>query len=369
MRGARWWWVLGWAAGCARPDAVRADWIAAETAIASAQALHAATCNPTALARAEAQLRFARLEADQGDLPRAAEHARLARSTAEQSVRDAEACGRADRDADGVIDRSDACPDEAEDRDQFRDDDGCPDPDLLGDDDGDGVANLDDGLNTDDDHDGIGALLDVCPSRAEDRDGWDDDDGCPDPDDDGDGVADLDDRCPREPGDRLRSGCPAVDADRDGVADGHDRCPQTPETTNQYLDGDGCPDTPPTHAFLTNTRIEALEPIPFDFATATLRPEALPVLDDIAKILLDAPALRVVVEGHTDTDGEPGFLFALSRERAESVRAYLESRGIAPDRLAVIGFGGNRPVASNATPEGRAQNRRTAFALLPGGAR
>src|SRR5690606_14506022 len=92
------------------------------------------------------------------------------------------------RDGDGIPDDDDQCADEPEDQDGFQDDDGCPDPDN----DADGVPDTDD----------------ACPNDAEDQDGHEDADGCPDLDNDGDGVADADDECPSEPGDPAANGCP-----------------------------------------------------------------------------------------------------------------------------------------------------------------
>ena len=85
----------------------------------------------------------------------------------------------ADRDHDGILDAVDKCPDQPEDKDGFEDADGCPDPDN----DGDGVLDA----------------ADKCPDKAEDKDGFQDADGCPDPDNDGDGVLDAADTCPDTP--------------------------------------------------------------------------------------------------------------------------------------------------------------------------
>ncbi|MFQ5600610.1 MAG: OmpA family protein [Candidatus Krumholzibacteriia bacterium] len=133
-----------------------------------------------------------------------------------------------DKDHDGIPDKRDECAEQAEDFDGYEDDDGCPDLDN----DGDGVADRDD----------------LAPDLAEDFDGFEDDDGRPDLDNDGDGTPDVDDECPNEPedydGDQDTDGCPDVlrDADRDGVPDGMDRCPDAPEDRDGFEDADGCPD-------------------------------------------------------------------------------------------------------------------------------
>ncbi|HEX2686885.1 MAG TPA: choice-of-anchor D domain-containing protein, partial [Kofleriaceae bacterium] len=99
----------------------------------------------------------------------------------------------------------------------------------------------------DSDGDGIVDKLDRCPHEPEDKDGFQDDDGCPDLDNDGDGIADANDKCPNEPEDKDgfqdEDGCPDPDNDGDGIADAKDKCPDEPETFNGKDDDDGCPDT------------------------------------------------------------------------------------------------------------------------------
>ncbi|HMG54638.1 MAG TPA: thrombospondin type 3 repeat-containing protein, partial [Kofleriaceae bacterium] len=118
-----------------------------------------------------------------------------------------------DADGDGIRDSVDKCPNEPEDKDMFEDDDGCPDPDN--------------------DHDGIPDALDKCPLDPEDKDGFQDDDGCPDKDNDGDGIPDTLDKCPNEPEDKDlfedEDGCPDPDNDHDGIPDALDKCPNAPE--------------------------------------------------------------------------------------------------------------------------------------------
>lgn len=131
-----------------------------------------------------------------------------------------------DSDGDGVPDGVDRCPALAEDRDGFQDEDGCPD--------------------VDNDADGVLDSLDRCPSEAEDIDGNQDQDGCPDLDNDADGIPDSLDQCPdlvedrdgREDGD----GCPDLDNDKDGILDSLDACPDVAEDRDGYKDDDGCPD-------------------------------------------------------------------------------------------------------------------------------
>jgi OOP family OmpA-OmpF porin len=80
--------------------------------------------------------------------------------------------------------------------------------------------------------------------------------------------------------------------------------------------------------------------------------------------LTSNPDARVAIEGHTDAQGDEASNLALSESRAEAVRDYLVSQGIAADRLETAGFGESRPIASNDTAEGRAENRRIEFRLL-----
>jgi OmpA-OmpF porin, OOP family len=132
-----------------------------------------------------------------------------------------------DQDDDGVRDDQDLCPEDLkEDRDGHQDDDGCPD--------------------WDNDDDGVPDQNDKCDGEAEDEDGHQDDDGCADPDNDGDNILDIDDACPDKPGiqseDPKQRGCPDNDPDKDGVLGAADKCPAEPEDVDQHDDGDGCID-------------------------------------------------------------------------------------------------------------------------------
>ncbi len=102
----------------------------------------------------------------------------------------------------------------------------------------------------------------------------------------------------------------------------------------------------------------------FDTAEATLKPESEQTLGQVLALLQRKPALRLQVAGHTDSQGEAGYNQALSRRRAEAVVAWLVGRGIAASRLAAEGHGESRPVASNASEEGRARNRRVELRQL-----
>lgn len=96
----------------------------------------------------------------------------------------------------------------------------------------------------------------------------------------------------------------------------------------------------------------------FDFNKATLRPEGRQKVEHAAGVLRENVTVHVVVEGHTDSVGSDAYNQRLSERRAASVRDYLVEKGISPSRIRTQGYGETRPVASNATEEGRAQNRR-----------
>lgn len=132
-----------------------------------------------------------------------------------------------------------------------------------------------------------------------------------------------------------------VDTDGDGLVDGVDKCPTLYAKTP-----DGCP--PPL----------VLEGVQFDFDKATLRPEAFAILDKTVEGMKDWGDVKIEVAGHTDSRGSEEYNMNLSQRRAETVRDYLISKGVAADRLTATGHGKSNPIADNKTEEGRFQNRR-----------
>jgi OOP family OmpA-OmpF porin len=102
----------------------------------------------------------------------------------------------------------------------------------------------------------------------------------------------------------------------------------------------------------------------FDSGSATLKQSSFSVLDDVADLLRENSEVRVEIAGHTDSDGSAAYNQDLSRRRAESVRSYLVQKGISASRLTTVGYGESQPVASNATADGKAQNRRIEFRVL-----
>jgi len=245
-----------------------------------------------------------------------------------------------DRDQDGLVDKIDTCPQEAEDFDDFEDLDGCPDLDN----DGDTVADV----------------VDSCPNTPEDADGFEDSDGCPDANNDEDSLVDADDLCPNEAGPPEAQGCP--DLDGDGVPDLRDKCINDPKPSDEPPDAsDGCP----KEAWITQVGLSFKGKILFENGRAVLMEDSLALLDKLKALLDEHPeAGRVEVQGHTDNTGAPDDNLKLSEERATAVRAYLVEKGIEEQRLIAKGYGPDRPISTNRTERGREQNRRVAFEFL-----
>lgn len=202
-------------------------------------------------------------------------------------------------------------------------------------------------------------------------------------DSDGDGVIDPNDMCPGTPAGRTvdARGC-ELDSDGDGVVDGSDACPGTPAGTavdargcpldsdgDGVLDGsDACPNTPAgTRVDIRGCEIKQdarLEGVQFRHDSAELTPGSETVLDDVAASLSNYPDLRVELAGYTDSSGADDYNFNLSQRRADSVRAYLISKGVDAANLVARGYGEADPVANNGTADGRAENRRVMMRIL-----
>jgi OOP family OmpA-OmpF porin len=260
--------------------------------------------------------------------------------------------GGKDTDGDGIYDKDDACPEVAGLK-QFN---GCPDTD------GDGIIDGSDACPTE-----FGlAALNGCPDK--DGDGIaDKDDACPDtaglaafqgcPDTDRDGIADKDDKCPTVAGPKSNGGCPILDADKDGVNDKDDDCP----TVAGPASNKGCPE-------VTAETIKQLnaygKTILFDSGKSTFKNQSYTVLQSIGDILKEYPNSNFMIEGHTDSDGSNQLNQTLSENRAAAVKNYLIEKGIAAERLKSTGFGETKPIDTNKTAKGKANNRRVEVSLI-----
>ncbi len=234
-----------------------------------------------------------------------------------------------DKDGDGVLDKVDECPEKAGPEENY----GCPWPDT----DGDSVLDKDD----------------RCPEEA----GEVDNDGCPWPDTDGDSLLDKDDNCPNVAGPTENQGCPWPDSDGDGVLDKDDNCPNVAGT----VANNGCPEVTEE---VQKTLNEYAKTILFDSGKSSIKAESDQVLKDIVSILNEYPTAKFTVEGHTDSAGSAKLNQRLSDSRANAVKNYLIENGIDQFRLSAIGYGEDRPIATNKTRAGRAQNRRVEINLV-----
>jgi outer membrane protein OmpA-like peptidoglycan-associated protein len=179
----------------------------------------------------------------------------------------------------------------------------------------------------DSDHDGILDVDDACPDTGEDRDSYEDEDGCPE-----------------------------ADNDRDGVSDANDKCPNEAETYNGFEDTDGCPDR--GRVVVTSSAIEVLDQVYFAKGTDAIKRESGAILDAIAATLRgNSDIIKVEVGGHASEDEGEGW--ALSSRRAAAVRQALIQRGIAGKRLVIVPYGSTRPIDAKASD----RNRRVDFII------
>jgi len=174
-------------------------------------------------------------------------------------------------------------------------------------------------------------------------------------DTDGDGVKDNVDKCPDTPkGEQVdANGCSdsQKDDDADGVPNSRDKCPNTPVRT--AVDENGCP-----VLFEPGTKTLILKGVTFATGKSDLTPESQEALKPVAASLAARPDVRVEVQGHTDNTGSRAVNMRLSKARADAVEKFLEANGVSPSQLTVKGYGPDKPIASNKTKDGRAQNRR-----------
>lgn len=237
-------------------------------------------------------------------------------------------------------------------------------------------------MPSDSDGDGVNNKIDQCPNtpmgvKVDDR-------GCPF-DKDKDGIPDHRDDCPDTPiGIRVNAkGC-AQDSDADGVTDDIDKCPETPQgtkvddrgckidgeslvseispTADRDNDGvydseDRCLDTP-EGVKVDSGGCWTPEGLSFEINRAKIKKSSYAGLDKVVRVLKNKPNLTIEIGGHTDYFGSARYNKILSLDRAKAVMNYLIKKGISKDRLKATGYGFTIPADSNATPEGRAKNRR-----------
>ena len=245
-----------------------------------------------------------------------------------------------DRDADGILDHDDACPEAAGVKTNDPKTNGCPAP---GDRDGDGVI------------DGS----DACPDVAGEKTSDPTTNGCP-ADRDKDTVPDSVDACPDTPGvksdDPKMNGCPS-DRDKDLVVDAEDACPDSPGPKDSDPKKNGCP-----AVRIEAGQVKILEQIKFKTGSAEILKESQPIIDAVGKALKEHAEIKHLrVEGHTDNKGAAAMNKDLSKRRAASVVTALVKAGVEKTRLTSQGFGPEKPIDNNTTDAGRAANRRVEF--------
>ena len=215
-------------------------------------------------------------------------------------------------------------------------------------------------FDNDSDGDGITGSDDLCPDGLEDFDGFEDEDGCPDPDNDGDGILDTDDDCPNEPEDfdgfEDEDGCPDSDNDGDGILDVNDKCPDEAENFNGIDDEDGCPEG---NEISGEQKLIIMGDDIFSPNSAMIKIEGKKNLEEIIRQLQESPIKKWRIEAHMDSSGNKRFSKNLSLERATAVLEYISYfGGLTKENFQVFGMGDDFPVDVNDTDEGRKRNRR-----------
>lgn len=205
----------------------------------------------------------------------------------------------------------------------------------------------------DSDNDGIVDADDKCPNIAEDKDGFEDEDGCNDFDNDKDGIVDESDGCPSNAEDfdgfEDNDGCPDVDNDGDGVLDAADSCPNVKGVESAY----GCPNAKEIPFQKTE-----LSGVVFGKGSSKLSKSSEKTLNHVYESMVEWRAIKIEFQVHTNNTGTAPNNLKLSQSRADALRLYLVGKGINPNRIKAIGFGEEFPIADNSTEEGRAKNER-----------
>jgi OOP family OmpA-OmpF porin len=219
------------------------------------------------------------------------------------------------------------------------------------------------GCPIDSDGDGVADGIDQCPDTP--KGATVDAKGCPS-DADGDGVLDGIDQCPNTPtGAKVDGkGCP-LDSDGDGVYDGLDKCPDTPKGLK--VDVNGCPvEMIERETELLDTGMIRLNNVNFQTGKDSILADSYPTLDAVGALLSKWAQLKMEISGHTDNTGSAKTNKKLSQARAQSVENYILSHHpeLKAEQYTVKGYGSSKPIATNKTPEGKAQNRRVEFTVL-----
>jgi hypothetical protein len=227
-----------------------------------------------------------------------------------------------DRDGDQIPDFRDRCPTQAEDLDGFEDDDGCPD--------------------YDNDRDGVKDQFDARPDEPEDFDGYQDSDGVFEIDNDGDRIADIDDKCPNQSEDfdgvADTDGCPETDADNDGVSDMADKCPEEAEVRNGIDDDDGCPDRVGTSKadVLRGVMWDGVELAPTQLSFVRLR--------ELAEQVKSTAGLGFEIKVHPNPAiGDPAKMRQLAASRADYLRDFFKKEGVDGSQITVSSGSGIDP--------------------------
>ena len=295
-------------------------------------------CAPRELAMAESHVDFADAELDDGNYfpaKRRGRDRRGERAPRARALPPKERCNPPpppkplDTDGDGIPDKIDKCPTEPEDKDGFQDEDGCPDPDN--------------------DNDGILDKDDKCPNEPEDKDGFEDEDGCPDPDNDKDGILDVDDKCPNEPGPKENGGCPDNDRDGDGVVDRLDKCPDVPGPGRQRRLPEARSSSSSPRRRSSSSRRSTSRP-----TRAAIYPDSFAMLDRGRRGAKDAAgdqgahrrAHRLARHAQAQHEAVAG-----ARRVGEAVPRRAGRRR--PTRMEARGFGPTQPIDDNRTAQGR----------------
>ena len=227
-------------------------------------------------------------------------------------------------------------------------------------------------VQADQDDDGVSNDKDDCPERS----GLLKYKGCPVPDEDGDGINDENDKCPDAEGTVQYRGCPVPDTDKDGIPDDQDKCPTVaglaryngcaiPDTDKDGIN-DELDQCPAIAGIAGNNGCEDLQPklnsiaaaLKFEIGQVNINAKSLQGLDSLVQIMTLYPKTSLVITGHTDNTGTIKINNRLSLLRAKKVQSYLIKKGLAENRTTLIGMADAQPIASNATKEGRTQNRR-----------